>query len=420
MRNNNAIYTPKVVFFLFCRFISTICEQLLLFAIPLIIFQETGDASKSGLAFLIEWLPAVMLLPFIGVLADMFQEKKVYVIGDALRSIVCISSFGLLVNIPEHTFLILSITASLLAILNSQNFVALETTIAKNFSYEEIPRIQSLIQGLELASGVVGPALASVLVLVIKEVDFLLITSLAFVVTGFGVLGLPNKKVITSINPIRKERSFNQVFKSIGEGFEVIIKNQFLRLLVLATMLINLVMGTVLAINPAVVKGVLGASSQQYSFLGLFGGIMGTIVVLTLPIFLNKGKSIDVIGIISIVLLSISGMILGLSTTFISYVVGYAILICGIGVFNVFLRTERVKLIPKEHLGKSMGTIVFFNRLSLPLAGAIVAVCTKVVGPQQVVLGIAGIWILINAALFYYYFSKKKQNEKAVYLEIKN
>ncbi|RDY85635.1 MFS transporter [Bacillus amyloliquefaciens] len=411
LKKSNSIYTSKLILFLGCRFVSTVSEQLLLFAIPLIIFQYTGEASKSGLAFLIEWLPAVLLLPFIGVLVDIYKEKKLYIIGDSLRALVSISGFLLLIYMPSQTFIILSVAASLFAILNSLNFVTLETTIGRNFDNNDIPRIQSLIQGLELSSQVIGPALASILVLFIKEMDFLIITGIAFAMTGFGVLGLPNK---AKNLVVRETKSFKRVLVTIGDGFKFIAKNFFLRLLVLATMLINLVMGTVMALNPAVAQGVLGATSREYSLLAMFGGITGSIVVLLIPVFLKKSKSINNIGIASIVLLTLSGVVLGIANQFYIYVIGYALLVCGIGIFNVFLRTERVKLIPKHHLGKSMGTIVFFNRLSLPLAGLITSTFTKITGPQEVILGVSIFWIIVNSTIFTYYFYNKRHAAKDV------
>ena len=63
--------------FLGGRFVSNLGEQLLLYAIPLLIYEHTRDVAKSGQAFLIEWLPAVLLLPFLGSLMDCVSERRV-------------------------------------------------------------------------------------------------------------------------------------------------------------------------------------------------------------------------------------------------------------------------------------------------------------------------------------------------------
>ncbi|MEU5047911.1 hypothetical protein AB0G40_44365, partial [Streptomyces griseorubiginosus] len=51
--------------------------------------------------------------------------------------------------------------------------------------------------------------------------------------------------------------------------------------------------------------------------------------------------------------------------------------------FNVYNRTQRVKAIPREHLGKVTGSFFIINDLSFPLAGAVVAIVGDSIGPQR-------------------------------------
>lgn len=44
--------------FVFSRFAGSLCDQFLLFAVPLAILKATGSLTFSSLAFVIEWLRA--------------------------------------------------------------------------------------------------------------------------------------------------------------------------------------------------------------------------------------------------------------------------------------------------------------------------------------------------------------------------
>ncbi|MFC7467195.1 hypothetical protein ACFQVA_05620 [Actinomadura keratinilytica] len=50
--------------------LGIVAEQMMLFAVPLLIFQDTKEVSALGFAYAIEWLPALLAYPFAGLLAD--------------------------------------------------------------------------------------------------------------------------------------------------------------------------------------------------------------------------------------------------------------------------------------------------------------------------------------------------------------
>lgn len=400
-----------IFFFLFCRLLSSIAEQLNVYAIPLIIFEFTKQASKSGEAYLIEWLPSVLLLPFIGILVDIFKERYVYIIGDIIRCLTCLVGLIVITINPSYTYVTLALAASILAILNSQNFVALETTIGRNFEDDEVPFMQTCIQGIESTSEVISPILAGVLVVLIPKSSFLLITSAMFFVTGFGIIGLPknNKK-----NPvdIKQKGSFISIIKDVKKGFYIIFNNFPLVLLVGLTFLTNFIFGTITALNPAILIGNLNITSEKYALVSLFGGITQVIVLILLSCTIRK-LNLKYIGILSCIFIGSSGYVLGLTRSFYIYILGYSLIVSGISIFNVFLRSERIKLIPKESFGKVMGSIVFFNRLSLPLAGLVVAKGTLLVTSQQILLIIAclcSIVIIILLSLFFKFRTRANVN----------
>lgn len=52
------------------QFLSRLADHILLFLVPLIVFQITGSVGWSGVAFFIETLPRFVAFPIAGILAD--------------------------------------------------------------------------------------------------------------------------------------------------------------------------------------------------------------------------------------------------------------------------------------------------------------------------------------------------------------
>ncbi|MFC7484821.1 hypothetical protein ACFQX7_38990 [Luedemannella flava] len=75
------------------------------------------------------------------------------------------------------------------------------------------------------------------------------------------------------------------------------------------------------------------------------------------------------------------------------------LLIGTVGVLNVFIRAERIKRIPREHLGKTIGLIVLLNQASLPVSGLVVATFAKAHGAQAVMTGSVVGAVLVAASL---------------------
>src|ERR1700689_3303139 len=86
--------------------LGVVAEQIVLFAVPLLIFQNTKEVSTLGFAYAIEWLPALLAYPFAGLLADRdggarlfsrIQAARCAILGTAV--VGCVTFPSLLVPI---------------------------------------------------------------------------------------------------------------------------------------------------------------------------------------------------------------------------------------------------------------------------------------------------------------------------------
>src|ERR1700712_1682771 len=86
--------TDYLAFFI-SLFLSRLADQVLLFLVPLIVFQTTNSASLAGLAFFVETLPRFLAFPICGALCDKYSPIRLLHISQIYRALICLVAMGL-------------------------------------------------------------------------------------------------------------------------------------------------------------------------------------------------------------------------------------------------------------------------------------------------------------------------------------
>lgn len=176
--------------FLGARVLSTLGDQVLQFAVPLIIYTATGSVSLAGIAFLVEWLPRLSSLPLAGVLSDRFGGRRVYAASDSVRAAACLLTVLALARWPGHAFGLTTALMALCAFCYAQTFIALESTIPRLVPKEDLAKAQSVLQIINSGSGIFGPALGGLILLWASPTRLLWVSGVAFAVGACGVSAL--------------------------------------------------------------------------------------------------------------------------------------------------------------------------------------------------------------------------------------
>ncbi len=71
-------------------FLSRLADQMLLFIVPLVVFQATHSASWAGLAFFVESLPRFLAFPVCGALCDKYSPTRILHISQLIRTLLCL------------------------------------------------------------------------------------------------------------------------------------------------------------------------------------------------------------------------------------------------------------------------------------------------------------------------------------------
>ena len=91
----------------------------------------------------------------------------------------------------------------------------------------------------------------------------------------------------------------------------------------------------------------------------------------------------------------------------------------GVTLFNIFNRTQRIKALSPEHIGKVMGPFYVLNLITLPIGGGIVALFSDQHGNQILILlsslllaAIGPVLIIRTQRAFERLFSLNKSNNE--------
>ncbi|MCC3767314.1 MFS transporter [Streptomyces sp. UNOC14_S4] len=364
------MYGWRIWLFLGARLFSTLGDQILQFAVPLIVYAATGSVSLSGLAFMIEWLPRLVSLPFAGVLSDRFGGRRIYAASDSVRAVACFGAVLAVLHWPGHTFALTAVLMALCAFCYAQSFIALETTVPELVPEADLAKAQSLLQMINNGSSVFGPALGGALLFWAAPTQLLWVVGAMFAVSACSVVTLKELGTPSAKRARDPERS---VARELRAGVRGLVAAPVLLSLVGLGMVVNLMVGLAMTTGAALSVGHFKVGNSAFASLQMTVGALSLVTFFLMP-WLTRRFSVYRIGAASFAASAFGGLLIGLGGSFPVYVAGYGLCIGLCGLFNVFIRVERLHWIAPEERGRVISFIVLLNQSTMPVAGLLVAV----------------------------------------------
>ncbi|NML33046.1 MFS transporter [Paraburkholderia antibiotica] len=352
----------------FCSlFIARLADQILLFLVPLVVFQTTRQVSWSGLAFFIETLPRYLVFPFFGALCDRFPPLRLMRLSQAVRALVCFGGIAAYALFGGLGWLIALSAAC--GVLTSQGLVAREVMLPQIFSTQQIQKVLAYSQLADQLGFVLGPLLAALLlglwrwetVVAATGVLFLAADAALFVwqrLSGFRAPAAAPAPAGHWTRPLRI--ALDHIWTLPG-----------LKKVIVLAAAENLVIGVTLATSAAMVTGFHAQSNRYYAGLQTAGALATVLVLLSVA---RAGWPARVLGLVAFVTICAGGVIAGASTAPWGYALGFLLIVGFDKMFNVYIRSARLRIIPPEDYGKTIGVAILLNNLTQPLAGLLVGV----------------------------------------------
>ncbi len=380
------------------QIISLFGNATVRFALPLYLLNITGSSALYGTVMACAFIPAILLSPVGGIVADRVNKRNIMVILDFFTAAV-ILSFSLLMD-SAHLVLLLTVTLMLLYGIAGAYQPSVQASIPALIGQEHFMAANSIINTISSFASLMGPVLGGVLysayglrpVLWVCMVCFILSAVMElFIHIPFqkqdsqgGVFLTVRTDFARSIRFIRKEKPV------IGKGLLVVCGiNLFLSAMIMVAL--PYLVTEILDLETSQANRLYGFAEGALAAGGLAGGIGAGMFAKKLAIR-NAGRLI----IISSACVFPMGAALLLSS---SGMVNYVVLtLCCFGImasstmFSVqmmaFIQTET----PRELIGKVIAVILTVSMCAQPLGNALYGVLFEIcAGAEAAVVLFSGV-----------------------------
>lgn len=377
--------------FFISLFVSRLADQILLFIVPLIVFQTTNSVSWAGLAFFVESLPRYLAFPVCGALCDKYPPVRILHISQVYRAVACVIAVGLYALFDGiHWVVMLS---ALCGVLTTQGVMAREVLMPHIFKHYTYGKTLSYSQIADQSGLVLGPLVAALLLEIWAWHWVVMAVAGLFVLADLAMLFWQRN---TRVNLPTFEQHQDLWLQPLRIAFRHIRQLAELQKIIVLAVGVNLLIGVTLATSAAMVIGQYAAGKQTYAGLQAAGALTTIAILFYLA---RSTLSLKVLGSLSYSMIACGALITALSPNIWAYTLGFLLITGFDKMFNIYFRSVRQKVIPPQDFGKTVGVVSLLNNLSQPLAGLLIALLAGPLGTHTVILWLTGLTALIGVTL---------------------
>ncbi len=298
------------------------------------VYDVTGSALALGLLGLAEFLPAALLVPFTGSVADRFDRRKVAAIGLAGEA-ACSAMLAAYAWSDPTSSLPLFLLAFLFGSFRAFVSPAIRSLPPLVGPAGSLPRLVALGSVTWQAGMIVGPATSGFLYDAGAALPYL--SAMALFLVGAAALLLLRLTRTQQRTPAEQRPSLQHAM----EGLRLVRRNRVL-LGAISLDLFAVLFGGAYALLPAIADERLGVGNIGYGWLRAapgFGAVVITLLLAVRPVRRRVGRVL--LGVVT--LFGLATIALGITTT---YVVAFAALVvlAGADAVSVFIRATIVPL----------------------------------------------------------------------------
>lgn len=370
--------TRQDLVFLLSLFLSRLADQMLLFLVPLVIFQLTHNISWSGMAFFIETLPRFIAFPVSGVLCDHYPLMTLLRLSQRLRA-ACVL-LGLGIFMLSGGVIWLALLSGVIGIFFTLGFMARDMMLPRLFSHTRFEQTLAYAQMADQVGMVLGPVVAGLILAIASWKVVIIAISVLFMLSDVAL-----QRWEQSRRPVLQVSNNGPVSwsQSTRQAWQHIVRRPGLLPLIILAASINLALGVCLSTSAAMVTGVLHAGNDSYSLLQAAGAFATVVILLFIT---HVAIPLAGMGTAGFTLIAAGSLLMGVSSRLAGYALGFVLMVGFDKMFSVFIRSLRQRLIPLQDMGKTSGMVVLLNNLTQPLAGLLVGVQASHHSISQIIL----------------------------------
>ncbi len=401
---NQKLFSKDFTLVIIGQIISLFGNATIRFALPLYLLNLTGSSALYGTVTACAFIPAILLSPIGGIVADRINKRNIMVILDFFTATV-ILAFSLLIN-EVNLILLLTITLMLLYGIAGAYQPSVQASIPALVNQDNFMAANSIINTISSFASLIGPVLGGILYSAYGLNPILWVCIICFIASAImelfiqipfqkqtsndNILKIAKIDFIESIRFIRKEKPV------IGKTLLVIYGiNLFLSAMIIVAL--PYLITEVLTLEASQANKLYGFAEGALAAGGLIGGISAGIFANKLAIH----KSGNLVIACAICVFPISAALILFSSGIINYII---ITLCCffIMVFSTIFTVQMMSFIqietPQNLIGKVIAVILTVSMCAQPLGNALYGILFEICrGYEYIVVLFSAIISLIIA-----------------------
>lgn len=265
------------ILFLSGRTISVLVSSLYTFAVGLYVLKKTGSSLSFAITLSLQILPAVLLGPFAGVLADKLDKKIMVVTTDTFNGIVFVLLF--FISRQGLTVSLIYITTPLISISQTLYNISVDSAVPNIVSEKNIIRLNSIGKMVDSAAAIISPGAGGILFAAVDMRFFILSNGISFLLSAL-IECFINFELYAKPADINKGVNFQ---RDLREGLQYIGRTAWIKNSLINFSVFNFYMSLFYSIPvPYILNNVFRLSSKNYGIIQCFmpaGMIIGALLV---------------------------------------------------------------------------------------------------------------------------------------------
>ena len=151
--------------------------------------QATGSLAYTGMVLIATTLPAVLLGPVAGALADRWPRKPLMLVSDGLRALLTLG-LAYMALTDQLTFPVVVVVSALLASLTALFTPANMAMVPALVGKDDLLKANSLVETTMHGAGLIGPALGGAIVAAAGVGGAFGLNALTFALSGLALVGI--------------------------------------------------------------------------------------------------------------------------------------------------------------------------------------------------------------------------------------
>lgn len=389
------------------QLISAIGSGLTSFGLGVYVFNQTNSASQMALVTLLAFMPALLLSPIAGVLADRYDRRLLMVAGDGLSMVGLLFILFCMANGKAELWQI-CVGVTISSVFSSLLEPAYKATVTDLLTPKKYTKASGLMGIAGSAKYLISPIIAGIL-LAVSDIKLLIIIDICtFFVTVAATLvvkhGLKSKKV-------EQRTSF---FQEFSDGWIAISKNKGILVLVMMGAVITLFLGVVQTLSAPMILAFKGSATLGIAeTICATGLLLSSVLIGSMSIKKNYTKILCIALFCAGIFMAVFGLKENMVLICISGFIFFSALPFANGSLDYLLRTN----IPNDLQGRAWGLIGIISQLGYVVAYAFSGLIADNIGEKfnigvgrgaGILIVIAGLLLSVTAIILYTIKSVKK------------